>query len=68
MLPWFLALSMLTSGVIDIDEFKQFHYAGTNMDDNLIKRFFTDADTNGDGVIQLSELQESIAKFLLSAD
>ena len=54
--------------VIDFDEFKQFHYAGTNMDDNLIKRFFTDADTNGDGVIQLSELQESIAKFLLSAD
>ena len=56
------------NGVIDFDEFKQFHYAGTNMDDNLIKRFFTDADTNGDGVIQLSELQESIAKFLLSAD
>ena len=56
------------NGVVDYDEFKQFHSASTNMDDELVKRFFADADTNGDGLIQTSELAESIAKFLLSAD
>ena len=56
------------NGVVDFDEFKQFHTAGANMDDNLIQRLFTNADTNGDGVIQPSELEDSIVKYILSAD
>ena len=52
-------------GVINFDEFKQFHKACSNMDD---QRFFTDADTDGDGVIQASEFEASIVKFMLSAD
>ena len=56
------------NGVIDFDEFTQFHKASTNMTDELIKKLFADADTNGDGVIQASEFEESVAKFLLSAD
>ena len=56
------------NGVIDYDEFKQFHKACSNMDDQLIQRFFTDADTNGDGVIQVSEFEASTVKFMLSAD
>ena len=54
--------------VIDFDEYTQFHKASTNMSDELIKQLFTEADTNGDGVIDASEVEESIAKFLLSAD
>ena len=56
------------NGVVDYDEFKQFHSASANMDDELLKRLFADADTNGDGLIQPSEMAESTAKFLLSAD
>ena len=52
-------------GVINFDEFKQFHKACSNMDD---QHFFTDADTDGDGVIQASEFEASIVKFMLSAD
>ena len=55
-------------GVIDYDEFKQFHKACSNMDDQLIQRFFTDSDTNGDGIIQFSEFKATTVKFLLSAD
>ena len=56
------------NGVVDYDEFKQFHSASANMDDELLKQIFVNADTNGDGLIQLTELEESIAKYLLSAD
>ena len=56
------------NGVIDYDEFKQFHKACSNMDDQLIQRLFTDADTNGDGVIRVSEFEASTVKFMLSAD
>ena len=55
-------------GVIDYDEFKRFHKACSNMDDQLIERFFKDADINGDGVIRVSEFEASTAKFMLSAD
>ena len=55
-------------GVIDYDEFKQFHKACSNMDDQLIQRLFKDADINGDGVIRVSEFKASTAKFMLSAD
>ena len=55
-------------GVINFDEFKQFHKACSNLDDQLTQRFFTDADTDGDGVIQASEYEATIVKFMLSAD
>ena len=56
------------NGVTTFDEHLQFHKAcNTKMDEELLKRIFNDADTNGDGVIQLSELEESLAKFFLSA-
>ena len=57
------------NGVLSLDEFLHFHKAAaTNIQEEQIKRSFYDADTNGDGVIQLSEFQESIAKFMLSSD
>ena len=56
------------NGVIDFGEFRSFHKAGANTDNELFKQFFYDADTNYDGVIQPSELEASVARFLLSAD
>ena len=56
------------NGVISFDEFMGFHKASnTKLDEELLKGIFMDADTNRDGVIQPSELEESLAKFFLSA-
>ena len=38
------------------------------MSDEHIQYLFKDADTDGDGVIQASDLEETIAKYLLSAN
>ena len=56
------------NGVLTLEEYLQFYKASdVKMDEELLKIAFNDADTNGDGVIQLSELEESLAKFFLSA-
>ena len=56
------------NGVLSLDEFLQFHRASnTRIEEDKIKRTFKDADTNGDGLIQLSEFEDSLVKFFLTA-
>lgn len=56
------------NGVLSLNEFLQFHRASnTKFDEELVKRIFEDADTNGDGVIQPDEFEESLVRFFLSA-
>ena len=54
------------NGNVSLEEFNQFHRA-MNFNEDLIKHFFRSVDTNGDGVIQPSEVEESVVKFFLSA-
>ena len=56
------------NGGTTFDEHLQFHKAcNTKMDEELLKRLFNDADTDGDGVIQPSEFEETLAKCFLAA-
>ena len=56
------------NGVISLDEFIAFHKASdSKIDEELQRRVFNEADTNGDGVIQPSEWEETMCKFHLPA-
>lgn len=56
------------NGVISLDEFIEFHKASdSRIDEELQKRVFNEADTNGDGVIQPSEWEQTMFKFYLAA-
>lgn len=56
------------NGVISFDEFLHFHRASNaKIDEELLKRLFKDADTNGDGVIQPEEFEESLVRSFMPA-
>ena len=54
-------------GVISLEECLEFNRAAAYWSDEMIKQQFQLTDTNGDGVIQRSEMEETVAKYVLSA-
>ena len=55
-------------GKLTLDDYLQFHKASdTQFDEEMLKRVFKEADTDGNGLIDQKDFEASLVKFFLSA-